>query len=315
VSDVAVIGGGVVGTAVTLALARRGVDTILLEARDELAGAASGTNSGILHTGFDSTPGELETQLILRSAELRDAVVEALGIPVWRCGALLNDRVIEGESITDPVRYTYSLAAAATALGAEVRTGARVTRRDQVAAASVVNCAGLYADEVARLFGDDSFEIYPRKGEFFVFDGITLEHILLPTPSARTKGVLVFPTLDGKVVAGPTAVDQTDKEDWSVRPEALAEVRAKAAELLPAIADAEPIASWAGLRPAGRGVNYLIRRASPELINVAAIRSTGLTASLGIAEYVAEMIVPGADERPLPRVTVPETKEPWWHRS
>jgi glycerol-3-phosphate dehydrogenase len=315
VSDVAVIGGGVVGTAVTLALARRGVDTILLEARDELAGAASGTNSGILHTGFDSTPGELETQLILRSAELRDAVVEALGIPVWRCGALLNDRVIEGESITDPVRYTYALAAAATALGAEVRTGARVTRRDQVAAASVVNCAGLYADEVARLFGDDSFEIYPRKGEFFVFDGITLEHILLPTPSARTKGVLVFPTLDGKVVAGPTAVDQTDKEDWSVRPAALAEVRAKAAELLPAIADAEPIASWAGLRPAGRGVNYLIRRASPELINVAAIRSTGLTASLGIAEYVAEMIVPGADERPLPRVTVPETKEPWWHRS
>jgi glycerol-3-phosphate dehydrogenase len=48
---------------------------------------------------------------------------------------------------------------------------------------------------------------------------------------------------------------------------------------------------------------------------VAAIRSTGLTASLGIAEYVAEMIVPGAEERPLPRVTVPETREPWWHRS
>ena len=85
----------------------------------------------------------------------------------------------------------------------------------------------------------------------------------------------MFPTLDGKVVAGPTAIDQDDKEDWSVRPEALAEVRAKAAELLPAIADAEPIGSWAGLRPAGRGVNYLIRRASPELVNVAAIRSTG----------------------------------------
>ena len=85
-----------------------------------------------------------------------------------------------------------------------------------------VNCAGLYADEVARLYGDDSFEIYPRKGEFFVFDGLALDRILLPTPTRRTKGVLVFPTLDGKVVAGPTAVDQTDKEDWSVRPEVLA---------------------------------------------------------------------------------------------
>ena len=73
--------------------------------------------------------------------------------------------------------------------------------------------------------GDDSFEIYPRKGEFLVFDppgGRPLEQILLPVPTARTKGVLVFPTLDGKVVAGPTAVDQEDKDDWSVRPEAAA---------------------------------------------------------------------------------------------
>jgi glycerol-3-phosphate dehydrogenase len=125
----------------------------------------------------------------------------------------------------------------------------------------------------------------------------------------------VFPTLDGKVVAGPTAVDQTDKEDWSVRPEALDEVRGKAAELLPEIAGAEPIGSWAGLRPAGRGVNYVIRRHSTELVNVAAIRSTGLTASLGIAEYVADMILPGARERSLPNVTVPEPEVPWWRRS
>jgi glycerol-3-phosphate dehydrogenase len=312
VNDVAVIGGGVVGTAVALALARRGVHTILLEARDELAGAASGTNSGILHTGFDSPPGELETRLILRSAELRDPMMEALGVPVWRCGAVLDGRLIAGESVTDPVRFTRALAAAAETCGAEIRTGVRVTDRLDTL---TVNCAGLYADDVARLYGDDSFEIYPRKGEFFVFDGIALDRILLPTPTRRTKGVLVFPTLDGKVVAGPTAHDQTDKEDWSVRPEALAEVRAKAAALLPAIADAEPIASWAGLRPAGRGVNYLIRRASDQLINVAAIRSTGLTASLGIAEYVADLIAPGAAERPLPRVTVPEPKEPWWRRS
>ena len=311
-TDVAVIGGGVVGTAVTLALARRGLDTVLYEARDRLAGAASGSNSGILHTGFDSIPGELETQLILRSAELRDEVVETLGIPVRRCGALLGDRVIEGESITDPVHYTRALAAAAQALGAEVRTGVRVT---EPLGMQTVNFAGLYADEVARLYGDESFEIYPRKGEFFAFDGIALDRILLPTPTRRTKGVLVFPTLDGKVIAGPTAVDQTDKEDWTVRPEALAEVRAKAAELLPAIAGAEPIASWAGLRPAGRGVNYVIRRASEDLVNVAAIRSTGLTASLGIAEYVAEMIAPGVPEAPLPAVTVEPSKEPWWRRS
>ena len=116
--------------------------------------------------------------------------------------------MIEGESITDPVHYTRALATAAQALGAEIRTGVRVTERLDTL---TVNCAGLYADEVARLYGDDSFEIYPRKGEFFAFDGIALDRILLPPPTRRTKGVLVFPTLDGAVVAGPTA-DRPDRQ-------------------------------------------------------------------------------------------------------
>ena len=82
--DAAVIGGGVVGCAVALALARRGAGTVLFEAEDELARWASGTNSGILHTGFDSVPGELETDLILRAGRLRDTVLDVLGVPVRR---------------------------------------------------------------------------------------------------------------------------------------------------------------------------------------------------------------------------------------
>ena len=131
---------------------------------------------------------------------------------------------------------------------------------DRLRCRAAVNCAGLRADEVARLAGDDSFEIYPRKGEFFVFDpsGEVLDRILLPVPEEGTKGVLVFPTLDGMIVAGPTAYDQDDKADWSVRPEALEEVMPKARRMLPQLEGAEPVASYAGLRPAGRGVNYLI---------------------------------------------------------
>lgn len=58
------IGAGVVGCATALALARRGVSVALLEAERAPGLAASGTNSGILHSGFDSAPGELETELI-----------------------------------------------------------------------------------------------------------------------------------------------------------------------------------------------------------------------------------------------------------
>ncbi len=314
--DVAVIGGGVVGAAVALALVRRGADTILLEANDELARGASGANSGLLHVAFDSPPEELETRLIRRSAELRDPIVEALGIPVLRCGALV--RTADGgtfevaeEAVTDPAVYTRALAAAAEAGGATIRTGFRVTRRDQVPAPVVVNCAGLYADEVARLYGDDSFAIFPRKGEFAVFDGLPVDRVLFPVHDPRTRGVLVFPTVDGKVIAGPTAVDQADKEDWSVRPQALDEIRAMAAELCPEVADAEPVAMYAGLRPAGRDCNYVIRRHG-ELVNVAAIRSTGLSAAHGIAEHVAELVLPGTAEGPLPAIAPLRPNAPWW---
>jgi glycerol-3-phosphate dehydrogenase len=365
-AEVAVIGAGVVGSTVALALARRGTSVVVLEAESEPALAASGTNSGILHTGFDSPPGELETELILRSAALRDRVLEVLGLPVLRCGALVRpleagqrqalaalgsnaDRngvqallhddgalQVPGEAVTDPVAFTLALAAAAERHGAELRTRFRVAAVHREGAGLVlengepmrcrvaVNCAGLRADEVARLGGDDSFEIYPRKGEFLVFDppeGEELDRILLPVPTKRTKGVLVFPTIDGKVVAGPTAVDQEDKEDWAVRPDAREEILPQAVAMWPPLEGREPVAAYAGLRPAGRGVNYLIgpSRTCPSLVNVAAIRSTGLTASLGIAARVCGIVealgVRLGPEQPLEPGSIPPREGPWWGRT
>ena len=87
-----VIGGGIVGVSIALAAARRGVPVTLLERERELGLAASGTNSGILHTGFDSPPGTLETRMILRSAELRDEILESLRVPIVRTGAVLEPR-------------------------------------------------------------------------------------------------------------------------------------------------------------------------------------------------------------------------------
>lgn len=370
-ADVAVVGAGVVGAASALELGRRGVSVALLEAEPEPGLQASGTNSGILHTGFDSAPGELETELILRAAKLRDPILEALGMPVLRCGALMaplgagdteaitalaqnasrngveatlrDDGVLEvpGEAVTDPVAFTLALVAAARGHGAQLRTGFRVAALEREATAAgeirlsepggeavdvrvVVNCAGLGAGQIARLGGDASFDVYPRKGEFLVFDAPAddrLEWILLPVPSAGTKGVLVFPTVDGKVVVGPTAVDQEDPDDWSVRPTARDELMPKAEAMLPALAGADPIAAYAGLRPAGRGVNYVIAasRASPQLIHAAAVRSTGLTASLAIAERVAGLVAEAGVELDSPAPIHADRVAPvygsWWRRT
>jgi glycerol-3-phosphate dehydrogenase len=367
-TELVVIGAGVVGGAVALVLTRRGASVTLLESESEPGLGASGTNSGILHTGFDSQPGELETELILASARLRDRVVERLGVPILRCGAVMLTRdrrgreavealvvgarrngvpvlqrddgglEIPGEAVTDPVAYTLGLVREAQRQGAELRTGFRVAAIERqpggmtvrgedgqaLRCGVVVNCAGLEADLVARLAGDDSFSIYPRKGEFLVFDSPgerPLERILLPVPTQRTKGVLVFPTLDGKVVAGPTAVDLADKRDWSVRPDAREEIMPRAIAMYPPLADAEPIAAYAGLRPAGRDANYVIgpSQTCERLINVAAIRSTGLTASLGIGQHVAsiaaELGVALGAERELIGGGLASADGPWWRRT
>lgn len=372
--QVAIIGGGVVGCAVAFELARRGVTALLLEAEPGLGLSASGTNSGILHTGFDSYAGELETRLILRSHELRRTLADTLRVPMIECGALMRPRdgsdeatvtdianravsngvpvrrrvdgslEVPGEAVTDPVAFVHALAGVAEGAGAEVRLSARVEalRRDgaggwelhtadgaRANARFVLNCAGLYADAVARLAGDEVVDVYPRKGEFLVF---ALEpadmpaQILLPVPSAMGKGVLVFPTLDGHVIAGPTAREREDKEDWSVEPDAVAQIMARAASMHPPLTHVTPVASYAGLRPAGRDANYVIVPSprDPTLVHVAAIRSTGLSASLGIAEYATGLCVraglqlgPPVPLAPHPThpAPVPAPSPAWWERA
>jgi glycerol-3-phosphate dehydrogenase len=364
-----VIGGGVVGCAVAHALARRGAAAVVLEAESDLALGASGANSGILHTGFDSTPGELETRLILRSAAIRDAVLDELGVPVLRCGASLapgdreqaaavrrlarNARAngvraelrddgslsVPGEAVTDPVALVRALADGARQAGGEIRLDTRVAAIERVPgglaveldggerlpARAVVNCAGLFADEVARMAGDELASIYPRKGEFLVFAmpaGAALERILLPVPSPLGKGVLVFPTVDGHLIAGPTAREREDKRDWSVEADAAQLILPKAVRMYPPLEGAEPIAAYAGLRPAGRDANYVIERsrALPGAIHVAAIRSTGLSAALGIAEHVLDMLAEpdGALElgpKRRPTATGTRSAGPWWRRA
>jgi glycerol-3-phosphate dehydrogenase len=368
--QVAVIGGGVVGCAVAHALARRGIEAVLLEAERGLALGASGANSGILHTGFDAPPGELETLLLLRSAELRTELLDDLAAQVWRCGARLaassegelqavsrlarNARAngveahrdgdgsltVPGEAVTDPVAFVHALASAAQAGGATVALAAAVGRLDarpkggltvelvggeRLRVRAAVNCAGLFADEVAAMAGDDFFSIYPRKGEFLVFAppaGGGLHQILLPVPSRIGKGVLVFPTIDGHIVAGPTARERQDKRDWSVEADAEALIFEHARRMYPALERARQVGAYAGLRPAGRDVNYLIEfsRELPQLLHVAAIRSTGLSAALGIGEHVVGLLadralVEPARARRLRSPVRPSRAPAWWERA
>ena len=89
VFDVAVIGAGIVGSAVARELAGYELSVALLDARDDVGDGTSKANTAILHTGFDATPGTLESRLVREGYHLLSGYAERTGIPIERVGALL----------------------------------------------------------------------------------------------------------------------------------------------------------------------------------------------------------------------------------
>ncbi|WP_284165003.1 NAD(P)/FAD-dependent oxidoreductase [Frigidibacter sp. SD6-1] len=214
---------------------------------------------------------------------------------------------IPGESLIDPWSAAHAYLRQALDNGAtlmrqaEVRRGRRVggqwemeTTAGPVRAALVINAAGLWGDEVdRRLTGESWFTIKPRKGQFVVYDkpaAALLGHILLPVPNKITKGVVVCRTAFGNLLVGPTAEEQDDRIHATMDRAALEALRKRGEEILPALRDQEITAIYAGLRPATEEKHYRIRADQAEnYITVGGIRSTGLSAALGIAAHVARL--------------------------
>jgi glycerol-3-phosphate dehydrogenase len=158
----------------------------------------------------------------------------------------------------------------------------------------VVNAAGLGSDTVDQMFGGGGFTIRPRRGELIVFDKLArtlLRSILLPVPTARTKGVLVAPTVYGNVLLGPTAEDVPDRCQVATTGAGLRSLLAAGRRILPGLATEEVTSTYAGLRAATEHSDYQIRvDAGRRYACAGGIRSTGLSASMGIAEHVAGLL-------------------------
>jgi len=212
------------------------------------------------------------------------------------------------EFVIDPWSAPTAYLLQALANGAEVRRGTEVLAGDfdgetwridtttgPVRSRAVVNCAGLYGDVVdRRLVGDSGFTIRPRKGQFVVFDKAAAKlakAIILPVPTAKTKGVVICRTSYGNLLVGPTAEDQDSRTDASTDAEALRMLRAKGIEMLPGLAEIPVTATYAGLRPASEHKEYqLSARPERRYVTVGGIRSTGLSSALGLAREVQALL-------------------------
>lgn len=214
---------------------------------------------------------------------------------------------VPGEYLIDPWASAHAYLLQAMANGAELRRNCEVlegafngrwqlrTSGGEISAERVINCAGLYGDIVdARVIGESAFRIKPRKGQFVVFDkpaSTLVESILLPVPTKTTKGVVVFRTIFGNLAVGPTAEEQQSRSDAGTDAQALDELYRKGIEMLPALADYEITTTYAGLRPATEFQDYQISdNRAQNYITVGGIRSTGLSAALGIARHVAGLV-------------------------
>ena len=88
--DVAIVGGGIVGTATAMALVRRGgLKVIVLEAEASLAGHQTGHNSGVIHAGLYYKPGSLKAQNCTEGRVAMYEFCQQHQIPHDRCGKLV----------------------------------------------------------------------------------------------------------------------------------------------------------------------------------------------------------------------------------
>ena len=88
-TDVVVIGAGAVGCAIARELSKYEVSVIVVDKNEDVGGDASKSNSAIIHTGYDATPGSLESQLVVAANPMYDEICRDLDVPFKRIGAIL----------------------------------------------------------------------------------------------------------------------------------------------------------------------------------------------------------------------------------
>ncbi|WP_067141461.1 FAD-dependent oxidoreductase [Oceanivirga salmonicida] len=159
----------------------------------------------------------------------------------------------------------------------------------------VINCAGVYSDDIHNLICDKDFEIVPVRGEYIVyshFEGSKVKATIFRLPNENGKGVLVTPTAHGHLIVGPTADKINSKCERVTTVNTFDYLQEKAAESVKNIDYKLPLRQYAGIRANSNKSDFVICEDSKikGFIDVACIKSPGLSSAPAIAVMVTDII-------------------------
>ncbi|WP_195268366.1 FAD-dependent oxidoreductase [Eubacterium sp. 1001713B170207_170306_E7] len=177
-----------------------------------------------------------------------------------------------------------------------------VSSKGIIRAKYVINCAGVYADELSAMAGDKSYTIHPRKGtiaildknkkpEFDVITEITTLERIQREKNAESKGGGMCRTPEWNILLGPSATETPDKEDNATTE---ADLRyAMGINQNEQTGYGDIIRIFAGTRPADYKEDFVIEMSDVThgFINVGAIQSPGLASAPAIAELVEKILL------------------------
>jgi len=366
-ASILIIGGGVVGCAVALAVSHRWQDVFLVEQFPKLGMATSSRNSGVNHSGIYYPKGSLKARHCVEGNRLTYEFCAKHKVAFRHCGKLVvaaeaheeaelvalqkrgEENGVEGlrligaeeirrrephikgvaalvvpsAGIVSAEELVHAYARVAANQGANIVTRAKVTslesrgkttrvglrigdeedsQTEMIEARCIINAAGLFADEVAAMLGNNSWKIYPVRGEYCEVRGpraALINNLVYPLPHADglSLGVHFTKTLWGTFLLGPTATYVDSKTNYEKDRLPIADFARSAKTLLPEIEEKDLQLGYSGLRPKlvppGRqGVaDFVIARDTnvSEAIHLVGIESPGLTAAPAIARHAAQL--------------------------
>lgn len=358
--DVAIIGAGVVGCALSYTLSPYRLRIALLEKENDLAMEATRANTALIHAGFDPPPHTLMGKLNVEGMRLCYQLCEELQVEHRRTGSLvlafdqeerpILDRlydqglengcrgleILSGDQarsrepnlskavvaalwapeagVINPWEFALALAEVAVRNGVDFLPNSQVigitpqadsyeleisnrgggpVDRKRIRARYLVNAAGVESDHIHNMLAEPEFRIEPTRGEYYLLDravGQLVRSIIFECPTERGKGVTVSPTIHDNFLVGPSSEAVRDREDTGVTRPVLDRIAAVAREMIPSLDVRSNIRNFAGVRANSDGNDFFIRMSAEGFLDLAAIKSPGLTCAPSIARYARDLL-------------------------